>query len=113
MPSDLFIMEEDRRRGLGKHTFEVLARIAQGLDCARFQWMVSMWILLYRHLGEGCSHAYRHLTDVGSLPYLQALDWNTPALQFYDKIGGHQLPSWLTLRMYRKDIESFIGESTP
>jgi len=33
-------MEGDRKQGLGKHLFEVLARIAQLLDCARFQWMV-------------------------------------------------------------------------
>lgn len=38
-----------------------------------------------------------------------ALDWNTPAIDFYEKIGAKVLKEWVTLRMYRPDIEKLLS----
>ena len=39
-----------------------------------------------------------------------ALDWNTPAIQFYtQKCGADLLSEWLTLRMPRASIATFLG----
>lgn len=40
-----------------------------------------------------------------------ALDWNTPALKFYEKIGAKQLSEWLTLRMGRPEIAKLLNLS--
>lgn len=40
-----------------------------------------------------------------------ALDWNTPALKFYEKIGAKQLSEWLTLRMGRPEIAKLLSLS--
>ena len=34
----------------------------------------------------------------------QALDWNTPALDFYRHCGAKRLDEWLNLRMSRPDF---------
>jgi GNAT superfamily N-acetyltransferase len=47
-----------------------------------------------------------HATDCARLQWM-ALDWNRPALGFYEKIGARQLPEWITLRMYREQIARF------
>ena len=36
----------------------------------------------------------------------QALDWNTPALQFYSKIGARRCDEWVNLRMDRPEIST-------
>ena len=39
----------------------------------------------------------------------QALDWNTPARKFYERIGAVELPDWITIRMDRSKIASFLS----
>ena len=34
-----------------------------------------------------------------------ALDWNEPALRFYDELGATRLSEWLTLRLDGQDLE--------
>ncbi|MDF1756031.1 MAG: GNAT family N-acetyltransferase [Verrucomicrobiales bacterium] len=38
------------------------------------------------------------------------LDWNQPAIDFYDKIGGEMLDEWRIVRMNREGIEA-LAES--
>jgi GNAT superfamily N-acetyltransferase len=38
-----------------------------------------------------------------------ALDWNEPALRFYDKLGARRLDDWRMLRLERDGIERLAG----
>ena len=35
----------------------------------------------------------------------QVLDWNEPAIKFYEKLGGRVLREWLTVRITGEDLE--------
>lgn len=52
---DLFVVEEARRRGVGRALMAHLARLAVERDCARFEWSVLDWntpaIDFYRGIG--------------------------------------------------------------
>ena len=52
---DLFVVEEARRRGVGRALMVHLARLAVERDCARFEWSVLDWntpaIGFYRGIG--------------------------------------------------------------
>ena len=39
------------------------------------------------------------------------LDWNTPAIQFYEKLGAKVLKDWLVAQMDENGIEQFINNS--
>jgi GNAT superfamily N-acetyltransferase len=39
-----------------------------------------------------------------------ALDWNEPALSFYDGLGATRLEEWTTLRLERPEMEALAGE---
>lgn len=41
----------------------------------------------------------------------QCLDWNTKAMDFYERVGGKCLREWLTIRMYKPDIHKFVNTS--
>jgi len=38
------------------------------------------------------------------------LDWNTPSIAFYKKIGAKQLDEWLIFRMDSTAIDNFVRE---
>lgn len=38
-----------------------------------------------------------------------ALDWNEPALSFYDGLGATRLEEWTTLRLERPEMEALAG----
>lgn len=38
-----------------------------------------------------------------------ALDWNEPALSFYDGLGATRLSEWTTLRLERPEMEALAG----
>ena len=38
----------------------------------------------------------------------QALDWNTPALDFYRSVGARRLDEWVNLRMGRDEMRAFL-----
>ena len=40
-----------------------------------------------------------------------ALDWNEPALSFYDGLGATRLSEWTTLRLERPEMEALAGEA--
>ncbi|MDR2182937.1 MAG: GNAT family N-acetyltransferase, partial [Clostridiales bacterium] len=37
------------------------------------------------------------------------LDWNTPSIEFYLKLGAEQLSEWTTYRLTRDDFDRVIG----
>ena len=37
----------------------------------------------------------------------QVLDWNTKAIELYERIGGKCLKEWITVRMDKDGIEGF------
>jgi GNAT superfamily N-acetyltransferase len=41
----------------------------------------------------------------------QVLDWNTPAIQFYESLGARKLTEWLTMRVEDEDIERLAQQS--
>jgi GNAT superfamily N-acetyltransferase len=42
-----------------------------------------------------------------------ALDWNEPALSFYDGLGATRLEEWTTLRLERAEMEALAGAEPP
>jgi len=38
----------------------------------------------------------------------QVLDWNRPAIEFYERLGARQMKEWLPYRMVREDMESLL-----
>ena len=37
----------------------------------------------------------------------QVLDWNTPAIAFYESLGAARLPEWITCRLDEKQIQEY------
>jgi GNAT superfamily N-acetyltransferase len=70
---DLFVIPEQRGRGIGKALMAHMAAVAVVNRCARFEWMV--------------------------------LDWNRPAIGFYQSLGAELLTDW---RLCRIDGEQLI-----
>ena len=35
----------------------------------------------------------------------QVLDWNTPAIEFYERLGARRLPDWMTMRIDGEALE--------
>lgn len=64
---DLFILEEERKNGLGKQLFSYAQKLAKERRCGRMEWIV--------------------------------LDWNTPAIRFYEKHNGRHMDEWRFYRM--------------
>lgn len=73
---DIFILEEHRRKGIGKRLFRFCVQEAERRGCGRMEWT--------------------------------ALDWNTPAHEFYEGMGANKL-DWVLFRLtasdYRKALE--------
>ena len=65
---DVFVLPEERGKGIGERVLKRLAQIAVENNCGRFEWAV--------------------------------LDWNKPAMKFYEKLGAAQMEDW---RIYRLD----------
>ena len=42
----------------------------------------------------------------------QVLDWNTPAIDFYESLGAKKLNEWLTMRVEGEDIEKLARQSS-
>jgi GNAT superfamily N-acetyltransferase len=38
----------------------------------------------------------------------QVLNWNEPAIRFYEKIGAELDPEWITCKMAKHEIESYL-----
>ena len=41
----------------------------------------------------------------------QVLDWNTPAIEFYESLGAALLPEWLTCRLTEEQIKNYQPSS--
>ena len=37
----------------------------------------------------------------------QVLDWNTPAIEFYESLGAARLPEWITCRLTEEQIREY------
>jgi GNAT superfamily N-acetyltransferase len=64
---DVFVLPEQRGKGIGKALLVALARVATHKDCGRMEWAV--------------------------------LDWNTPAIKFYGKLGAKLRKEWILTRL--------------
>lgn len=69
----------------------------------------------FRHLGLGTLF-FKSLAKIAIDLNLErfewtCLDWNTPALNFYAKIGARQMNGWITHRLDRAHMEAFIKHS--
>lgn len=40
----------------------------------------------------------------------QVLDWNTPAIRFYEALGAKRLPEWITMRVSGPELARLAGE---
>jgi len=40
----------------------------------------------------------------------QVLDWNTPAIRFYEALGAKKLPEWITMRVSGPELARLAGE---
>jgi GNAT superfamily N-acetyltransferase len=64
---DLFVLESERGRGIGRALFEAVRLRAEERGAGRLEWSV--------------------------------LDWNAPAIAFYEKLGATMLPDWRICRI--------------
>ena len=76
---DLFVVPEQRGRGIGKQLLGALARVATGRRCARMEWAV--------------------------------LDWNEPAIRFYESMSARPQNDWTVYRLDRSGIVKLAGDS--
>jgi GNAT superfamily N-acetyltransferase len=42
----------------------------------------------------------------------QVLDWNQPAIDFYDSLGGHTMKEWLTVRLMGEPLKKLAQSSS-
>ena len=42
----------------------------------------------------------------------QVLDWNTPSIEFYERLGGKIMKEWLTVRLVGEDLKALAEKST-
>jgi GNAT superfamily N-acetyltransferase len=76
---DLFVIPEQRGRGIGKALLVELAGRARAADCGRMEWSV--------------------------------LEWNAPAIQFYERLGARRLEDWRTFRLTTPAIAALADSS--
>lgn len=78
---DLFVLPEQRGRGIGKALLIELARRARAADCGRMEWAV--------------------------------LDWNEPAIRFYESLGATPMVQWRTFRLTRAALGALADGALP
>ncbi|MGC9503796.1 MAG: GNAT family N-acetyltransferase [Baaleninema sp.] len=74
---DLFVLPDDRGRGIGTALIQQVAKIAVERKCGRVEWAV--------------------------------LDWNAPAIAFYEKIGASVLPDWRICRVSDRPLQNLAS----
>jgi len=68
----------------------------------------------YRGRGAGAA-LFRRLVEearrrgCGRMEWV-VLDWNRPALEFYERFGAQRLKEWITMRLTRADFERILQE---
>jgi GNAT superfamily N-acetyltransferase len=68
----------------------------------------------YRGRGAGAA-LFRRLVEearrrgCGRMEWV-VLDWNRPALEFYERFGAQRLKEWVTMRLTRADFERILQE---
>jgi GNAT superfamily N-acetyltransferase len=78
---DLFVLPEQRDRGIGKALLVELARRAHAADCGRMEWAV--------------------------------LNWNEPAIRFYERLGARPIDEWRTFRLTREALGALAASDAP
>ena len=76
---DLFVIPQQRGRGVGRALLVALASLARARSCGRFEWAV--------------------------------LDWNKPAIRFYESLGATVLPDWRIARVTGEALERLASET--
>jgi GNAT superfamily N-acetyltransferase len=73
--------------------------------------------VLESHRGQGAGYrlfthcvAEAHRRGCGRMEW-QVLDWNRPAINFYEKLGARQMKEWLPYRMVREDMEALLSKN--
>jgi GNAT superfamily N-acetyltransferase len=68
----------------------------------------------HRHRGIGLSlmrHLARVALDEGCARFVwEVLDWNEPAIRFYESIGAEVLRAWLNVRLEGEALRRLAGE---
>jgi len=76
--------------------------------------------VLPEHRGKGAGYALFHRIAQESVARgcgrteWACLDWNTPSIDFYERMGARQLSEWRYFRMFPEDVERLPArESNP
>jgi len=71
--------------------------------------------VLESHRGQGVGYRLfkhcvgeAHRRGCGRMEW-QVLDWNRPAIEFYERLGARQMKEWLPYRMVREDMEALLS----
>jgi GNAT superfamily N-acetyltransferase len=75
---DLFVVREERGKGIGRLLLARVAEIAVARGCGRLEWSV--------------------------------LDWNSPAIGFYKKLGAAAMDDWTTYRVAGDALAALAGK---
>lgn len=64
-----------------------------------------------RGIGSKLYHQFIKLAYDQGLERIEwnVLDWNTPAVSFYEKSGANVLSDWRTVQMHRNEMEQFLN----
>jgi GNAT superfamily N-acetyltransferase len=69
------------------------------------------------HRGRGLGKALlvhcAHVAKAQGCPRYQwqVLDWNTPSIEFYERLGARRLPEWLTMRVEGEGLDRLAASS--
>jgi GNAT superfamily N-acetyltransferase len=73
--------------------------------------------VLQEYRGRGAGYqlfrhcvAEAHRSGCGRMEW-QVLDWNRPAIDFYERLGARQLKEWLSYRLLRKGMEAILNRT--
>lgn len=81
-------------------------------------WLEDIFVLP-PHRGRGVGRALlqavaRHALERGCARLeWEALDWNAPALGFYERLGARTRPEWVAHRLEAEALARFAGSSPP
>lgn len=124
-PDAVDVTVADLRNSMSEKHFDVIIAELNGVvaGMALYYWRYSTWKGPFIHLEDLIVREEMRGQKVGGM-LLEAviyqaksegcrrlgwevLDWNTPAVDFYEKIGASIEKEWWQCRMYQEDIESF------
>lgn len=128
-PDAVEVSESDLKSHLSSGKFDVILAELKGevIGMALYYWRYSTWKGPFIHLEDLIVKEEHRGKKAGGL-LLEAviyeakkagckrlgwevLDWNTPAVEFYEKIGATIEKEWWQCRMYKDDIQNYPFEN--